>query len=437
MDPGIVLISMLVLLMLMIFLGVPVAFGLGIAGIIGIVLIQGTSSLAYMLGSYPINRVLVFSFTALPMFIAMGQFSYASGVASDAYDLANKWFGRLKGGLCLVTIGACGIIGTTTGSGSTGTVAMGKIAIPEMKKYGYDMKLAMGTVAAAGTVGAMIPPSTPLLVYGILTYVSIGKLFIAGILPGILTCLVYMATVYVRCTFNPKLAKVGEHFSWKEKISALSKGWGAVVLFGVVMGGLYLGIATPTQIGALGSFIALVLALLAISRGKSNWGILKSSVVEAAKLCGMVFAFLVGAGIFSMFITTTGLISQMVAFFSGLQIPRMLIFVMIIAIYIPLGMFLDPMSMILITVPIVYPIIVSGLGFNGILYGILLVNMIELAAITPPVGFGLYVINGLYPEEKLSDIIRGSFPFMIADLAICALLIAFPPIALWLPSLMK
>lgn len=436
MDPLMLTGLMTLLLLLLIVIGVPIAFAMAIAGSLGIILIGGVPTVLYTLGTYPVSRTATFALSVIPLFILMGNLASAAGIASDAYSMASKWLGRLKGGLVLVTIGACGLFAATTGSTVAEVAAMGKIAIPEMRKYGYDIRLATGSVACAGTVGILIPPSISLVIYGIATYESIGKLFIAGILPGILSVIIYMAMVYVRASVNPQLAPRGERASWKERVRSLASGWGVLVLFLAVMGGLYTGVATPTEVGAVGCLVGLVMVFLAISRGRSNWGMLKDAVVETAKLCAMIFAFVVGAGLFSLFITMAGAVPLLVESVGGLAVPPLVILIMICIFYLPLGMFFDPMAMILVTVPIVYPIIVYGLGYDPIWFGIILVKMIEISVITPPMGINLYVIKGVYPEVSLKDVLIGSMWFLVMDLVTIAILIAFPSICTWLPSMM-
>lgn len=436
MDPIITVSLMTALMLFLIAIGMPIAFAVGIAGSLGIVLLQDVATLLYSVGTFPVSRVGTFTWTVIPLFILMGNLAQASGLASDAYELANKWVGRLKGGLVLATIGACGLIAATTGSGATGTAVMGKIAVPEMRKYGYDMTLATGATASSGTVGILIPPSGSLVIIAVLAELSIGKLFMAGILPGILSVLIYMAMVNVRCTMNPKLAPPGQKFSWKERIFSLKKGWGVAVLFVVVIGGLYAGIASAIEVAALGSFVALAMVFIAMARGKSNWVMLKDAVLDTVKLCAMVFAFIIGAGIFSLFITLSGLIPLVIEFIAALALPRMLILAMICACYIPLGMFFDPLSMVLVTVPMVFPVVVTGLGFDPIWYAIITVKMVEISVITPPVGLNLYVMKGVFPEASLGEIIHGCMWFMAMDVITICILIAFPAISTWLPSIM-
>lgn len=436
MDPMTLVGLMALLLLFLIAIGIPIAFAAAIAGSLGIVLLEGFDTLLYTLGTFPVSRVGTFAWIVVPLFILMGNFAQASGLATDAYTMANKWLGRLKGGLVLVTIGSCGLIAATTGSGATGTAVMGKIAVPEMRKYGYDMSLATGATASAGTVGILIPPSGSLVIIGILYELSIGKLFIAGIIPGILSVLIYMAMVNVRCIINPKLAPPGEPSTWKERIFSLYKAWGVVLVFITVIGGLYTGIATPTEVAALGCFVTLVMACIAMFRGKTNWSLLKDAVFDATKLCAMIFAFVIGAGIFSLFVTLSDIIPQLVEFISSLPLPRIVILMIICSFYFPLGMFFDPLSMVLVTVPIIFPIVVEGLGFSPIWFAIMTVKLVELSVITPPVGLNLFIMRGVFPFANLADIIRGCAWFMVMDILTIALLILFPAIVTWLPNSM-
>lgn len=436
MDPSLLTAFISIFLLLMIAIGVPIAFGMAVAGSLGIVCIGGFPTLLYTLGTYPVSRVGTFGLAVIPLFILMGNLATGAGVAKDAYDLAGKWFGWLKGGLVLVTIGACGIFAATTGSSVAEAAAMGKIAIPEMKKRGYDIRLATGSVACAGTVGLLIPPSISLVIYGIVTFESIGKLFVAGILPGILSVIIYMGMVYVRATFTRLHAPTTKRASLKEMIFALIKGWRVFVIFVVVIGGLYSGIATPEEVGALGCFVGFVMAVVEILKGKARLSVLKEAIVDTAQLCAMIFAFVIGAGLFSLFITTVGIVPTLVDFIAGLKVPRLVILIAICVLYLPLGMFFDPLAMILVTVPIVYPILVKGLGYDAIWFGIILIKMVEISVITPPMGINLFVIKGVFPEVSLQDIMRGSLWFLVMDLFTVSILIAFPSICTYLPGFM-
>ena len=428
------------LLLLLIGIGMPIAFAALMAGTVGIVVLNGPESALYTLGTFPVSRIASFSWTALPLFILMGNLAQASGVGADAYKLATTWLRGLRGSLVLVTIGSCGLIGATTGSGATGTIIMGKIAVPEMEKYGYDRRLSLGAVTASGTVGLMIPPSGSLLIIGILTYLSIGKLFVAGIFPGILSLLVYMGMVFIRCTLNPELApqEAEERVGWMEKLTLLVKnGAGTVILFLGVMVPLFSGIATATEIAAMGSLMALILWFVAMLRKKTDWAELKEAIVDTVRVSAMLFAFVVGTGVFGVFLALAGVVPFLIQFATSLPIPPLWILVLIMLCYVPLGMFLDTISVILLTVPVVYPVITKGLGFDGIWFAILLVKMVELSAITPPVGLSLFVTKGVLPHVSMEDIIRGSLWFVAMDLLTLGILIAFPRISLFLPDLMS
>ena len=435
MDPLLIALIGTVLMIVLIALGVPIAFAMGVSGFTGIIMMGGFPTLEYIAGHYPADRIMTYAFTALVLFILMGQLTFASGTAEDAYSLAYKWLSRLPGGLVLVTIAGCGVFAAATGSSVAEVAAMGRVALPEMKRYGYDTRLATGSVAAGSTVGILIPPSSSLVLYGILTYEPIGMLFIAGILPGIVSVLLDMSMVFIRCIRNPKLAPLPEiQVSWKDRLISLSKAWGIIVLFVIVIGGLYTGVATPTEVGALGSLAALIMVFLGIARGRTNWGVFKGLIAETVKVQAMVFAFIIGAGLYGLMVTMSGALPAVVEFVTNLQAPPIVIFSVVALCYIPLGMFLDPVAMLVVTLPFSYPIVVSGLGFNGLWFGIILVKLIELSMITPPMAINIYVLKSQFPEYKLGDIIHGCWWFMIMEAITIAILVAFPQITLWLPN---
>jgi tripartite ATP-independent transporter DctM subunit len=436
MEPSTIVFLMVALMLFLIIMGMPIAFAIALSGSLGIVMLEDWATLLYTVGTFPVSRVATFAWSVIPLFVLMGNFSEGSGLAADAYSMANTWLSKLKGGLVLVTIGSCGLIAATTGSGATGTAIMGKIAVPEMRKYGYDMKLATGAAASAGTVGILIPPSGSLVIIGVLAELSIGKLFIAGILPGILSVLVYMAMVNVRCIINPKLAPGGQKYSWKERILSLGKAWGVVLIFITIIGGLYTGIATAIEVSALGCFIALIMVLIAIARRRARWIVLKNAVMDTISLCAMIFAFIVGAGIFSLFITLSGIIPEAIAWVETLAMPKTAILACICLLYLPLGMFFDPLSMVLVTVPLVFPIVVQGMGFNPIWFAIITVKLVEISVITPPVGLNLFIMKGVFPYARLGEIIQGCGWFMAMDVFTIIILIIFPSISTFLPGTM-
>ncbi|MFH1651429.1 MAG: TRAP transporter large permease [Chloroflexota bacterium] len=436
MDAANMTLIAIVLVMALILLGVPISFAMLISGIVGIVGAWGFPTLEYALGNFPVARVTLYALTVVPLFVLMGQWAAVSGIASDAYQIAHKWLSRFRGSLVLVTIGSCGLFAATTGSTVAEVAAMAPVAIPEMKKYKYDIRLATGSVAAAGTLGSLIPPSLGMVFYGIMTEESIGQLFIAGVIPGILSILIYMTMVTIRCRIDPRLAPTPDFsITWRDRFTSLVNGWGIVLVFVVVVGGLYSGIATPTEVGALGCVITLLLVLLAIRRGRSSWAKLASALRDTVKISGMVFALLIGSGIFALFMTRSGAIPTLVETVTGIALPPLGTVALVCLAYIPLGMFFEPATLNIVTVPIVYPI-VTALGFNGIWFGIIFIKMMEIAVITPPVGFNLFVIKAVFPEISLMDVIRGTGWFLVMDVLTLTILLLFPQIALWLPSKM-
>jgi len=436
MDPVLVIALMVALMLLLISLEMPIAFAVGIAGSLGIVLLQDWNTLMYTLGAYPVARIASFQWVPLPLFLLLGNLAAASGVATDAYIMANKWLGRMRGGLVLATIGASGLVAATTGSGIASIAVMGKIAVPEMEKYGYDRSLSCGATASCGPLGVLIPPSGQFIIIGVLAELSIGKLFMAGIFPGILTIIVFMTMVWIRCKINPTLAPLGKSFPWKERIRSLSNAWGVIVIFVVVIGGLYTGIATATETAAIGCFAALMMALIAVAQKKSSWKRIWNSILDTIGISSMVFAFIIGAGIFSLFITVSGVIPRALVAVQSIQMSVYLVVVFVIFIYLILGLFFDAISMTMVTVPVLYPIICGAMGVDPIWFSVIVVVMVEVGGLTPPVGLCLYTMRAVYPKATLGEIIRGSMWFVAMDFVVIAILFAFPQIATWLPSLM-
>lgn len=423
----------LILLIALLLLRTPIGFAMAIAGTAGILVIQGVGGAIYGLGSYPFTFARNWIICAFPLFILMGNLAASAGVSEKAFSVANKWVGRWPGGLLLATILACAAFGATSGSSVAVAGTMGRIAVPEMEKRGYNLRFACGCVAAGGSLGMMIPPSTMFVLYGALTMEPVGKLLIAGIIPGLVTALFYMIAIYLIVKSNPSLASLNpERFSWMEKVKAIPDLWGVIFLFTIVVGGIYGGIFTPTEAAAIGAFAAL---LLAARFGKRSWVPIRQGFESTAETTAMIMAIMIGASLFSYSLLITGLPEKTVQFVTHLDMNRYVILIMIIAFYIPLGMFLDNVSIMFITLPIFYPIIHS-LGFDGIWFGVLVVKMQELAVITPPVGFNVFVLKSVVPNISLDEIFRGVFPFVFTDLVLVAILIAFPWLSTWLPQMM-
>lgn len=432
MDPPIIgLLGLLVLFLLLAF-GVPIAWSLGIAGFLGLLALWPIDVALSSLFQLAWGKAGSYSLCVIPMFIFMGVLAFEAGVAANVYEVGFKWFGRLPGGLAITTVFACASFAAVTGSSIAAAATIGKVAIPEMRRYGYDTKLAVGSVAASGTLGVLIPPSIILVVYGILTELSIGKLLIAGILPGLLSALIYMGMIVIRVKLNPSLGAPARPFSWGERLRCLSKMFGVLFIFVIVIGGIYLGITTPTESGALGCLLAAILLLIkAKDRGKA----FLRAIWETVNTIGMIFAIIIGVTFFVAFISLSRIPTIAAGFLVALPLPNLAILLLLLLLFIPLGMFLDPLGIIFITMPIVFPAILA-LGYDGIWFGIIVTKLIEVGLITPPVGLNVFVIKGVAPDVELEDIYRGITWFLVMDILTIAILVAFPQISLWLPSTM-
>lgn len=419
-------------LLLLLFMRVPIAFALCISGMVGIVAIEGLSVGLFSLGNYPFAFLKSWLLVAIPLFILMGYLASSAGVTGHAFDTANKWLGHFPGGLAMASIAACGAFAATSGSSVATAGMMAAVAIPEMNKYGYNTKLSSGAVAAGGLLGILIPPSIVLVIYGFITKTSVAKLLLAGILPGIFTILVYFIGIYIMVKRNPALAPTALRFSWKERFETLPKMWGVTVLFFAVIVGIYAGIFTPTEAAAVGAFIAF---LMSLGKNFQTPGVLSKAFIDTGRTTGMIMAICVGATMFTQFVTLTGLPETVSEAVSGIHLAPVWILIAMLMIYIPLGMFLDTISMLLITIPIFFPI-VTNLGIDPIVFGILVVKMEEISMITPPVGLNVYVIKGVAPDININDIFIGVLPFLLMEFIVIGILIMFPQIILVLPDSM-
>jgi len=412
------------------FVGMPIAFSFALVGFVGVLLIRGIGPGLSMLGSAPWQWASQAGLIVVPLFILMGQFAFHSGISRDLYIAANKWIGRLPGGLALATNLACTGFAACTGSSLASGATMGTIAYPEMMKFKYSPRLATGVIASGGTLGILIPPSVVFIIYGFLTAQPIGVLFIAGIFPGLLLSGLFLALISVMVLRNPKLGPPGQSFPWRERFASLTGVWGMLVLFVVVIGGLYLGVFAPSEAGAIGAFGAFVVAL---SR-RTKLPLFITALKDSLRLTCMVMTITIGAMIFGVFLTVSGAPSMLAAWITGLPVSPYVILILILLMYIPLGMVMDAMAMVLLTIPIIFPI-VTGLGFDPIWFGVLIVLVFEMALITPPVGMIVYVVQGV-TKVPMEVVFRGNFPFLIAMIVALALLVAFPQISLWLPGTM-
>lgn len=418
------------LLVTLIFLGIPIGFVMGFIGFAGMSYLTSLSGGMGLLSNVPYATTSSYTFCVVPLFILMGSFAFYTGLSRDMYGTVNKWLGFLPGGLAMATIGGCAGFAAICGSSLATAATMGTVSLPEMRRYKYDMALATGCLAAGGSIGILIPPSVVLLIYGILTNLSISDLFIAGILPGLSQALFYLVTVYMICRRDPLKGPPGEKFTFREKLVSLKDTWGILVLFLLVIGGLYLGVFTPTEAAAIGAFGAFILTIV---KRKLTWTLLKNSLGDSGSTTAMIFMILIGAMLLGYFLAVTRVPFQLSDFVASLPVNRYVILCLIMVIYLILGCFMDSLSIVLLTVPIFFPVIQS-LNFNPIWFGVLITRVSEMGLITPPVGMNVFVIRGVAKDVPMHTIFRGILPFLMADFVHLALLIALPQLSLILLS---
>ncbi len=431
MSPETVGIFGIALLLLLFLLRMPVSFAMAFVGFVGFAYLGGIDSAMAILAQDIFETLSSYPLSVIPMFILMGSFAFASGISERLYKTSYAWVGELRGGLTVATVVACSGFAAISGSTAATAATMGKIALPEMKKYGYDDELATGTVASAGTLGILIPPSTVLIVYGILTEESIGKLFVAGILPGFLLTLFFVMTVILLCWRNPKLGPPGPKVSVKKKIKSLSGIIEAVILFALTIGGLFLGWFSPTQAGAIGASGALAIGIV---RRKLTFKKLFDSTRDGLRTACMVLFIIAGATVFGHFLAISNIPYALAEWVGNLPIPPMAVMGVMICIYFFGGFFMDSMALIVVTIPIFFPIVLK-LGFDPIWFGVIIVLVGEMGVITPPVGVNVFVIKGIAPDVPLHKIFRGIFPFLGALILLTILITLFPQIATFLPGL--
>ena len=433
MSPETTGIAGIALLLFLFLLRMPVAFAMAFAGFIGFAYLSGIESAFTLLAHDIFETLSSYPLSVIPLFILMGSFAFASGISQRLYTTSYTWVGQLKGGLTVATVIACSGFAAICGSTAATAATMGKIALPEMKKYGYDDELATGTVAAAGTLGILIPPSTVLIVYGILTEESIGKLFVAGILPGFLLSLFFIATVIVLCLRNPDIGPPGPQTTWKQKLRATTGIIEAVLLFLLTIGGLFLGWFSPTQAGAIGAFGALAIGVM---RRRLRLKIAIEAAKDGLRTACMVLFIITGATVFGHFLAISNIPFVLAEWVGGLPIPPIAVMAVMIFIYFIGGFFMDSMALIVVTIPIFFPVVMK-LGFDPIWFGVIIVLVGEMGVITPPVGVNVFVIKGIAPDIPLRRIFRGILPFLVALIILTVLMTVFPKIATFLPGLIR
>lgn len=427
---GIVGIALLLFLFL---LRMPIAFAMALVGFAGFAYLSGPDPAFSLLAQDIFEQFSSYPLSVIPMFILMGEFAFAAGISQRLYKTTNTWVGHLTGGLTIATVLACAGFAAICGSTAATAATMGKIALPEMKKYKYDNTLATGTVASAGTLGILIPPSTVLIVYGILVEESIGKLFVAGILPGALLSIFFVATVAILCYRNPQLGPPAASTTWTQKFKAAGGIVEAVILFLLAIGGLFLGWFSPTQAGAIGAGGALIIGLI---RRKVTWQTFTESGKTGLQTGCMVLFIITGAVIFGHFMAVSTIPFLLADWVGSLPIHPMAIMGVVTFIYFLGGFFMDSMALIVVTVPIFWPI-VQRLGFDPIWFGVIIVLVAEMGVITPPVGVNVFVIKGIAPDIPLNTIFKGIFPFLAALIILTFIILFVPQIATFLPNLVS
>lgn len=421
-------------MLVLIALHVPIGVAMAAAGVAGFAAMTGNPMAAIsMFGSETAAAISSPELLVIPMFLLMGSLAGVSGLAGDLYHLANALVGHRRGGLAMATVAGCGGFGAACGSSIATTATMARIALPEMEKRGYSRTLGAGTIAAGGTLGSLIPPSSIMLIYAFLTEQFVIDLFIAGILPGILTIVVYFAAIQIVVRRRPALAPPGERRSWGEAGRVAVASWGIVLIILIMTVGLYGGIFTVVEAAAAGT---VVTAIFAIARGRIDRASLVRIVTETANSVGLLYMILIGAHIFSNFITITQMPEAMVDWVVGLGLPAVAIIFVLAAIYILLGAIFDSVAAMVITLPFVFPLVTQGLGYDPIWWGIVMIMVIEIGMITPPIGINVFVMHGVRPDIPLVSIFRGILSFLGADIVRLVLVILFPAIALWLPQTM-
>jgi len=432
MEPIIIGLIGIGILILLLFMGLPVGIGMCLVGFLGFAYLIDFEAALGILRTVPYTTFASNNLSVIPLFILMGSFALAAGMSENLFRAVYKWLGHLRGGVAQATVVACACFAAISGSSLATAATLGAVALPEMRKFKYDDSLATGAVAAGGSVGILIPPSVILIIYGIITEQSVGKLFLAGFIPGVMEMLFYVVTIWIITTLKPDYGPKGPKTSAGEKISALKQTWEVVLLFIVVIGGIYAGVFTPTEAAGIGAFGTFFFSLV---RRKLTWKVFNSSMVNTIRTTGMLFLIMMGAMIFGYFLSVSQLPFDLASLVGELNVNRHIILMAILFITLALGCVMDSMAIVLLTIPVFYPLIID-LEFNPIWFGILVVRVTEMGLITPPVGMNVFIIKGI-SKVPIGTIYKGIMPFLFADLIQVICLIAFPQIVLILPELMS
>jgi tripartite ATP-independent transporter DctM subunit len=407
---------------------VPIGFARSLAGHTGYWYMVGAKPALTQLYIHAMEQTQNLVFVALPLFVLMGQLVHHSRIAADLYDCVQKWFGRLPGGLAITSVAGCAGFGAVTGSSVAAVATIAPMAMPEMRRYKYHPQLATGSIASAGTLAMLIPPSIVMVAYGVWTETSIGQLFIAGILPGIMLAIMFSTYIYVRCRISPEMGPVGPNYTWGERFASLTKLLPLLSIFFLVIGGIYFGIFTPTEAAGIGVSGVLVVTIV---MGRFTFAGTRLALMDSARTSAMIFVIAIGGHVIAAFLSVTGITDELIRWISELGINRYAVIAIFVAMYLVLGAILDIWAMLILTLPFVFPVVVA-IGFDPVWFGVFIVIMVEIALITPPIGFNVYIMHNLAPDVPLMEIFKGVAPFVVISLIFVGILTAFPEIALFL-----
>ena len=412
-------------------MGVKICYAMLGSGILGLIMLSGIKGAASVTATALFSMISSYDYCVLPMFILMATIITETGMGTSLYSSCRTWLGHLPGGLCIATIIACAVFAAVTAFPWASIMAVGAIALPEMARYNYDKKMSLGAIAAGSELGDLIPPSSMFIIYGMMTSTSIGSLLMAGIMPGIMMALLYCIVIFIWCKRKPNAGPRGPKTTAREKLLALKDVWAIIVVIAFVMGGIIAGLCTPTEAGALGVVLSF---LIAVVQKKINKTVIKNIFLSGGSMIGMIYMVISCAMLMKQMLALSGITFAISDFVLGLHMPNMLLMVFILLIYIILGMFFDATSMILLTVGIFLPI-VQGCGFSALWFGVIMVRMGDIGGLTPPMGMTAFFLKGL-AKEPLADVFKGVTPFLIADFVGLAILLFFPQITEWIPSLL-
>ena len=418
-------------LIFLVLIGVRVVYACALVGLLGLVSIIGWTGGAGNAGMIPYAKGTLYPLSVLPMFILIGYLAYHAGMTQSLFDAARKWFGWVPGGLAVATVFATAGFAAVSGASTATAAVFSRVAIPEMLKYGYSQRLAAGVVAAGGTLASLIPPSAILVIYAIIVEESIGRLLIAGFIPGIVSAVIYAALIIVMASRNPELGPPVKGFTWSDRIKSVPGTFPVLFVIFIIFFSMYTGTATPTEAGALGSMVVFIMALW----GGMKWNTLKEALLETARLTVMIFSLVWGVLIFVRFLGFAELPAAFAEWVVALPFPPVVTMICILMFYVILGMFMDAIGMLLLTLPVVYPAVI-GLGYDPIWFGIVVVKMCEVCLNTPPIGLTCYEVAGVRPDIPLQEVFRGIGPFFIADVITLGVFLAWPEVITWLPDLM-